>query len=482
MSRVVHPDPEGTPTSREDQVIQDAGTELELRGSGCMQQKAVQLVGHPRFDATIGFLIGMNAICLGVETDHPNPKQMWQGIEIGFLCAFSSELVVRFVALRGFFLRDGWCLFDSGLIGISIMDLTMSGSLTHLTILRILRLLRLVRALKLIRMFRPLYLLLKGLIDNALAMFWVGFLMIVVLYTFAVILTRLIGQHSMFEGTEIQDRFSTVMSSMFQLFVLMTFEDWYNAFIVPVLGTSPILALVFICFLMLTSFSVLNILCGLFVSSTMMAAESQASEICEGEDNIRQERFHRLKEVFNLGDVNHDGVMTVQEFGLFVSDPKIANALRLLGVKAKDACELFQLLDADGNASLKVGEFIAGCARLCDKASGRDIVVSHYQLSQKLYDIQEEFVIQQQQADAHFKESFDRLDAVDACVDRLSAIYKNGQHQQMQSTYGRVDRLCSVLDGALCSSFARGIGPNEQLNQSDTDAPSDKFDKKAPNG
>lgn len=441
---------------------------------------ALRLVRRTEFSAAIGILIGLNSVLLGVETDHPHPKEMWQGIEIGFTVAFISELILRLLAYGGAFFQDLWCLFDSCLIGVSLIDLVVSssnsegsGSLQHFTVLRILRLLRLVRAVRLIRMLRPLYLLLQGLIDNATALMWVGLLIIVVVYTFAVFLTRMIGQHSLFDGTDIQEKFSTVLSSMFSLFVLMTFEDWYNSFIIPVIGLSPVIVLVFMLFLMLTSFSVLNILCGLFVSSTMLAAENQASETLTQASAKRKARLQKLKEVFKIGDVNHDGVMTVQEFQDFTKIPKVANALKLLGIRAKDACELFKLLDSDGNASLKVSEFMAGCARLCDNASGRDIVLSHYALAQQIFNIQGEFASHREKAESLWEESCNRLDAVDACVERISAVYRGCQplekdDQKVEDDYRRVRQLCSVLDGALCSRVARAVGPKDAHSESDT--------------
>merc|ERR1712224_878894 len=121
---------------------------------------------------------------------------------------------------------------------------------------------------------------------------------------------------------------------MFSLFVLMTFEDWYNSFIIPVLQPSPILAFLFVLYLLLTSFSVLNILCGLFVSSTMLAADDQALESIDQKERKRQERMQRLHDVFDMGDANHDGVITFDEFQVFVKDAKVGNALKMMGVKA----------------------------------------------------------------------------------------------------------------------------------------------------
>lgn len=307
-------------------------------------------------------------------------------------------------------------------------------------------------------------------------MFWVLFLMILILYVFAIVCTRGIGNNVIFVDTEIQAKFSSVSTSMFSLCVLMTFEDWYNSYIIPVLFEMPIMVPVFIVFLGLTTFSVLNVLCGLFVSSILLAAESQADEIeGEGAEERKKERLRGLQEVFSLGDVNHDGVMTVPEFQDFVRQPKVANALRQLGIRAKDACELFNLLDADHNASLKVGEFIFGCARLCDKASGRDIVLSTHVLKQQVSKMQEQTLTQQKRSETQWKEANERLDAVDAYLDRIATIYNNGQGRDVakvqdqrltEDHHRRIDELSAVLDGALSSRFARNIGPKNSSNPS----------------
>merc|ERR1712224_95613 len=107
---------------------------------GFWQARALRLLSHPKLDIAVGLLILVNAICLGIETDLPEPKHAWQTAEIIFCCLFVSELSLRMIALRCRFLLDPWCIFDSIIVGVSLCDVVMSamGGSSSLSIVTVL--------------------------------------------------------------------------------------------------------------------------------------------------------------------------------------------------------------------------------------------------------------------------------------------------------------------------------------------------------
>ena len=110
-----------------------------------MTTRLKSLIEAPRFGNFIMGVIIFNAILLGLETF---PAVMAQaGTVITFLdqlCLgiFVVELIVKFVAYRFRFFRDGWNIFDFVIVGISLIPAAQGFS--ALRALRILRLLRVV--------------------------------------------------------------------------------------------------------------------------------------------------------------------------------------------------------------------------------------------------------------------------------------------------------------------------------------------------
>lgn len=430
---------------------------------GFFQKKAARLIRHPKFDIGIGLLIGANAVCLGLETDlEGEPQQIWQVIESIFCCLFVVELILRATALRCRFLRDLWCIFDSLIVSVSVFDITMTltggtSSLNILTILRILRLFRLARMVRLVRMFKSLYLVLRGLTGNAQSMMWIGCMLLLITFTFAIFVTRIVGHDEKFKGTEFGELFSTVPVSMFSLFVLMTFDDWYNAFIVPVLLESPFMAFVFILFLMLTAFSILNILCALVVSSTLETAREQMQLDGESDMLKSQQRLLTLQELFSAGTTSNfegEACMSLKEFDDFVQNPEVIEQLSLLGIHPEDIQRLFPLLDMDGNGVLQLSELVQAVERLCDKAVGKDLAIAQTQLINHIAETEKQFEKEVQAEELRWAQGCNQLNMLEASVETLlEAVHASKGMQEVGGKHrdvtNRLDRLSRNLQRSL---------------------------------
>merc|ERR1719456_2118610 len=99
---------------------------------------------------------------------------------------------------------NAWNLMDFVLVWMSVLDnwvllaLGFEGGLKAFSSMRALRMLRLVRLVRLLRMFKELALLCMGLLESFKTLFWVGLLMLVWVYVFALFFTKMIGKEQQY--------------------------------------------------------------------------------------------------------------------------------------------------------------------------------------------------------------------------------------------------------------------------------------------
>merc|ERR1712083_884725 len=140
------------------------------RTDGCFQA----IARSPFFDVTGLSLILLNALWLGVETDHNDEALLVDGdppfiiVENFFCTVFCFELFVRFMAFKSKadIKRDSWFMFDSVLVlfmaletwVLSILVLITNGGLSanssSTSVLRVVRLFRMTRAARVARLLK----------------------------------------------------------------------------------------------------------------------------------------------------------------------------------------------------------------------------------------------------------------------------------------------------------------------------------------
>ncbi len=214
--------------------------------------------------AFITILIVINAITLGLETsgqitDHIGALLVT--VDRTILSLFVAEIGLRIIA-RGFrFFRDPWSLFDFSVVGIALVPAT--GELAVLRALRVLRVLRLISIVPhMRRVVGGLLAAIPGLSSI------VGILMLL-FYVFAVIATNLFGE-------AFPQFFGTLGSSMYTLFQIMTLESWSMGIVRPVMEVYGLAWLFFVPFILVTTFTVLNLFIAIIVSA--MESERRADE------------------------------------------------------------------------------------------------------------------------------------------------------------------------------------------------------------
>lgn len=220
-------------------------------------------VEGPRVQRVVTALIVINAVTLGLETSAQVMAQagpLVRTLDAAILTVFVVEILLRIAARGPAFFRDPWSVFDFVVVGIALVP--ASGPFSVLRALRVLRVLRLLSVVpSMRRVVGALLTAIPGIGSIALI---IG----LIFYVFAVIATNLFGG-------AFPDWFGTVGRSMYTLFQIMTLESWSMGIVRPVMGQYPYAWVFFIPFILIATFTMLNLFIGIIVSAIQSEEQSR---------------------------------------------------------------------------------------------------------------------------------------------------------------------------------------------------------------
>ncbi len=223
------------------------------------------LVESRAFSLFVTAIIVVNAITLGLETSPAVVSRFGSVLHFADTAAlwiFTVELLLKLRVYRTQFFKDGWNVFD--FVIVTIAWIPAAGPLSVLRALRIMRILRLVSVVPSMRKV-------VGALFGALpGMGSIVCVLMLVFYIAAVMATNLFGGH-------FPDWFGTVGASMFSLFQIMTLESWSMGIVRPVMDIYPYAWVFFVPFIIITSFTVLNLFIAIIVNS-MQSLKGETSE------------------------------------------------------------------------------------------------------------------------------------------------------------------------------------------------------------
>ncbi|MCR3753948.1 ion transporter [Lentzea californiensis] len=220
------------------------------------------VVDAPWFNKVITAVILVNAVTLGAETSPELLASYGDALHVVdrlALAAFVVELLLRFGAYGKSFFRDPWNWFDTVVVAITLLP-AATGAFSVLRALRVLRVLRLVSVVPSMRR------VVSALLTALPGMASITALLALVLYVSAVIATKLFG-------TVAPEYFGDLGDSLFTLFQVMTGEAWSEV-ARQVMEEKPFAWIFFVGYLVVTSFTVLN----LFIAVAVTAMQSQMTE------------------------------------------------------------------------------------------------------------------------------------------------------------------------------------------------------------
>lgn len=211
-------------------------------------------IDAPSTQAWIIGLVVLNAAVVGLETVAGLPGNVGvalHAVDRALLAAFVLELGLKLLAHGARFFRSGWNLFDLAVIGVALVP--DGGALSIFRVLRVLRVLRLVSAVPQLR------LVVECLVRSLPGMGSIALLLGILYYLFAVLATKLFG-------SDFPQWFGSLWISTFSLFQIMTLEGWADI-ARAVMDVHPGAWVYFMSFILLSTFTVLNLFIGLIVKA-----------------------------------------------------------------------------------------------------------------------------------------------------------------------------------------------------------------------
>jgi voltage-gated sodium channel len=224
------------------------------------------VLDRPGAQKTILYLILFNALVLGLET---SPGVMAVvGAQIALidrvvLSVFVVEIVARLWVHRLAFFRDPWSVFDFAVVAIALVP--ASGPFA---VLRALRVLRVLRVLTVVPSMRRVV---GGLLAAIPGLSSIAAVLGLLFYVFAVIATKLFG-------ADFPDWFGSLGRSVYTLFQVMTLESWSMGIVRPIMEVHPQAWAFFVPFILMATFTMLNLFIGVIVSAMQSFAEADKAE------------------------------------------------------------------------------------------------------------------------------------------------------------------------------------------------------------
>lgn len=450
------------------------GGELNKLNDTCF----ATLVRNKVFEVTTLLIIVLNALFIGYDTDYSarwgKPDNLYQSgtwgfpvMENTFAIYFTFEVGVRFFAFRRWAdLLDAWWIFDTILVAIMVTEtyilaFVYSGKgMKQLSVLRLLRLLRITRMGKLMRYFPDLQVILRGMLAAVRSVGCTAILLVLMLYVFSIIFTSVFHQ-GYYADDQLDDIcgdgsdespqacayiiFGSLGKSMRHLFIMGTILDDITKCMNTIRGTSEWLSmlLVFIAFVIISSFTMLNMLIGILCE--VVQATSEGERLKSTANRIRE----AIRSVFAKMDVDHNGKVSRDEFLEMRNDEEVNDALKDLNVRPKHfkmyADLMFQTPIGDELEEVSMNlESIADMllhlrpgskVNALDFATfSRSIAVNHY----------------------HIKQSIDRLEEFAAASENTSAdssplrenrhVWQNGPEFSIGTRIPRLARTATLKD------------------------------------
>jgi len=375
---------------------------------------ARRVVNNAHFNAAIGLAILVNAIFSAMSTEmkmhealslwgslpHGQSlqccsydKPIWvEAVNIFFAALFLVELTLRIFAEEVMFLfgeRVKWNLFDTVLVVIALVDILVeqfgSGHTgpDNLNFVRIVWSLRVVRGLRIVRvlyLFKELRVVFLSLVGSVMHLFWAVLCLCIIMFVFIIMFMQGLADFVLAQqgGSDLVvsaviPNFRSFGRTFCSLLMAITGgQDWgvYHSVLEEVsIGYSVL----FVLYMMVMVFGVMNVITGIFVESAMAQARADF-EVAKGDELKRsQATTKKLIRLFKELDAEMTGVISYEQWVSFVAQKDVQACFKMLHIDISRSADVFRLLDIDGSNEVDMEEFVSGCLHIQGGASSVDI-------------------------------------------------------------------------------------------------------------
>lgn len=224
-----------------------------------MTSFANHIVGSRAFRAAIILVILLAGVLAGVETNaafSAEYRTLLRLLDLTVLGIFIAEIALKILA-KGRrpldYFHDGWNIFDFTIVAVCLLP--VGGPFAA-----VLRLVRTLRLLRLVSALPKLQLLVGALFKSLGSMGYVGLLLGLIFYIYAVTGVHLFGQVS-------PEHFGNLRAALLSLFQMITLDDWRTLYDGAQAATPFAAPLYFVSFILLGTMIMLNLFIGIVMNS-----------------------------------------------------------------------------------------------------------------------------------------------------------------------------------------------------------------------
>jgi Ca2+-binding EF-hand superfamily protein len=378
-----------------------------------------RVINSEYFECTFGLLILFNTFTMAVEAQHRG-REIGQRLsyprvgkpmewandffsitEMVITLLFAMELVLRFAANRWHFFRFMWNWLDLFIVTMGLMDLLsmveLSMDPTMIRLLRLFKLTRLLRMAKLATFLDTFTLLTKSLAASWDTLFWSLLMLFGIKWTYSLLVFQLVQPY--LEDPEgnpddqraVYEYYGTFTKTMITMFEI-THVNYARAVRLLINKIGEGYAWVFIAYRVMISFAVLQVIRAVFIQQTLKISERDNELLIRNKDRSIRNYQSKLREIFVELTGSATGEVTLEQFQSVLDNEAIQTWLAALEIEARDAENLFSLLDVNNDGGVSADEFIKGASKLKGPARSIDLFI----LSERIEDLMERFEKQDQ--------------------------------------------------------------------------------------
>lgn len=169
------------------------------------------------FQFSVVTIIILNAILIGATTYKLDPLflEVIHFLDYVITIFFVIEILIRFIGepIKSNFFKNGWNIFDTIIVTISLIPIPNSSSFL------VLRLLRVFRVLRLISVIPELKQIIEAILQSIKRVFFVSLLLFIILYIYATMGAILFSEDE-------PSRWGDLGISLITLFQVLTLSSW----------------------------------------------------------------------------------------------------------------------------------------------------------------------------------------------------------------------------------------------------------------
>ncbi|XP_021421469.1 sodium channel protein type 8 subunit alpha isoform X5 [Oncorhynchus mykiss] len=306
------------------------------RPQNYIQGLVFDFVTQQVFDISIMMLICLNMVTMMVETDDQSDEteNILYWVNFIFIVAFTIEFVLKLFALRHYYFTNGWNVFDTVVVILSIAGMFLADIIEKYfvspTLFRVIRLARIGRILRLIKGAKGIRTLLFALMMSLPALFNIGLLLFLVMFIFSIFGMSNFGYVKHGAGIDDMYNFETFGNSMICLFMITTSAGW-DGLLLPILNYPPdcdptmenpgapstgncgnpsVGIFFFVMYIIISFLVVVNMYIAIILENFSVATEESA-------DPLSEDDFETFYEIWEKFDPSASQFITFQKLGDF---------------------------------------------------------------------------------------------------------------------------------------------------------------------